>query len=142
MPGCFGIHRTEVGPCSQQTQLQSVSVGEAVELAVVQTGSAAKMVLQMPIAGSQSVEAVENRFVGAAGIPFVVDKSPSVAVESQFAAAETQLAETPDSVAAGVAAVAVRSPVSQVLQSNRRNQSILADPVSFPALVLFEDGWM
>lgn len=119
-----------------------MSVGEAVELAVVQTGSAAKMVLQMPIAGSQSVEAVENRFVGVAGIPFVVDKSPSVAVESQFAAAETQLAETPDSVAAGVAAVAVRSPVSQVLQSNRRNQSILADPVSFPALVLFEDGWM
>ena len=140
MPGCFGIHKTGVEPCSHQTQLQSVSVGEAVELAVVQTGSVAE-ILQMPIAGSRSVEAVENRFVEVDGIPFVVGRSPSVAVESQFAAAENQLAETPGSVAAGVAAVAVGSPVSQVLQSNRRNQSILAGPVSFPALVLFEGGW-
>lgn len=131
---------TEVGSCSHQTQLQSVSVGEAVELAVVQTGSAAKMILQMLTAGSRSVEAVGNWSVEVAGIPFVVDRSQSVAVESQSVAAESQsaaaenpLAETPSSVAAGVAAVAPGSPVSQVLQWNRRNQSILADPVSFPA---------
>lgn len=144
MPGCFGIRRTGVGPCSHQTQLQSVSVGEAAELAVAQRdfGSAAKMILQMPIAGSRSAEAVGNRSAEVAGIPFVVGRSQSVAVGSQSAAAENQLAETPCFVGAGVAAVAFGSPVSQALQSNQRNQSIPADPVSFPAWVLFEDGWM
>ena len=136
-------------PCSRQTQLQSASVEEAAELAVVQRdlGPAAKMILQMPIAGSPSVEAVENRSVEVAEnrsvevaeSPFVVGRIRSVAVESQSAAVESQsaaagnqLAETPGSVAAGVAAVAFGSPAPQVLQWNRRNQSILADPVSFP----------